>query len=129
MGENRVCKCPVCGFEKAYRVGIGFMSDIQARMERGNILDGFYGPKAKAALVAYPEAAVGVEWALYQCRDCARLESRLAVKVSGPVRVPILQRCDCGATMHRIRTGKEMLCPDCRKPLKPTDIVAVTLWD
>ena len=93
LGENRVCKCPVCGFEKAYQVGIGFMSDIRARMERGNILDGFYGPKAKAALVAYPEAAVGVEWALYQCRDCARLESRLAVKVSGPVRVPILQRC------------------------------------
>ena len=60
---------------------------------------------------------------------CGKLESRLAVTVKAPVRVPILQRCDCGATIHRIRSGKDMLCPACREPLKKTDVVAVVRWD
>ena len=98
-------------------------------MERENILAGIYGPKAQAALVAHPEAPVSVERAMYQCGACGKLESRLAVMVKAPVRVPILQRCDCGATMHRIRSGKDMVCPACREPLKKTDIVAVSLWD
>ena len=81
------------------------------------------------ALVAHPEAPVSVERAMYQCGACGKLESRLAVTVKAPVRVPILQRCDCGATMHRIRSGKDMVCPTCREPLKKTDIIAVSLWD
>lgn len=78
---------------------------------------------------AYPEAPVSVERAIYQCGACGKLESRLAVTVKAPVPVPILQRCDCGATMHRIRSGKDMVCPACRKPLKKTDVVAVVRWD
>ncbi len=66
---------------------------------------------------------------MYQCGACGKLESRLAVTVKAPVRVPILQRCDCGATMHRIRSGKDILCPACQEPLKKTDVVAVTMWD
>ena len=31
--------------------------------------------------------------------------------------------------MHRIRSGKDILCPACREPLKKTDVVAVTMWD
>ena len=83
----------------------------------------------QAALVAHPEAPVSVERAMYQCGACGKLESRLAVTVKAPVRVPILQRCDCGATMRRIRSGKAVVCPACREPLKKTDIVAVSLWD
>lgn len=66
---------------------------------------------------------------MYQCGACGKLESRLAVTVKAPVPVPILQQCDCGATMHRIRSGKDMLCPACREPLKKTDVVAVVRWD
>lgn len=66
---------------------------------------------------------------MYQGRACGKLESRLAVTVKAPVPVPILQRCDCGATMHRIRSGKDILCPACREPLKKTDVVAVVRWD
>lgn len=105
------------------------MSPLEADMERENILAGIYGPKAQAALVAHPEAPVSVERAMYQCGACGKLESRLAVMVKAPVRVPILQRCDCGATMHRIRSGKDMICPTCWEPLKKTDIIAVSLWD
>lgn len=67
--------------------------------------------------------------AMYQCGACGKLESRLAVTVKAPVRVPILQRCDCGATMRRIRSGKAMVCPACREPMQKTDIVAVVMWD
>ena len=129
MGKGRIYRCPVCGFEKEYETGIGFLAWYQAQTERENILQGFYGPKAQAALVGHPEAPVDVEWALYQCRDCGKLESRLAVKIAAPLGVPIYQRCDCGAIMHRIRAGKEMFCPVCRELLKATDIVSVTLWD
>lgn len=105
------------------------MSPLEADMERENILAGIYGPKAQAALVAHPEALVSVERAIYQCGACGKLESRLAITVKAPVRVPILQRCDCGATMRRIRSGKAMVCPACREPMKETDIVAVVMWD
>ena len=129
MGKGLVYRCPVCAFQKEYPVGCGFMSPLEADMERENILAGIYGPKAQAALVAHPEAPVSVERAMYQCGACGKLERRLAVTVKALVRVPILQQCDCGATMHRIRSGKDMVCPACRDPLKKTDIVAVSLWD
>ncbi len=109
--------------------GVGFMSPLEADMERESILAGIYGPKVQAALVAHPEAPVSVEQAMYQCRVCGKLERRLAVTVKAPVRVPVLQRCNCGATMYRIRNGKDMVCPACRESLKKTDIVAVTMWD
>lgn len=129
MGKGYVYRCSKCGHEEELLSGVGFMSHVEADMERESILAGIYGPKAQAALVAHPEAPVSVERAMYQCGACGKLESRLAVTVKAPVRVPILQRCDCGATMHRIRSGKDMVCPACRDPLKKTDIVAVSLWD
>lgn len=129
MGKGFVYKCPKCGHEEELHTGIGFMSPLEADMERESILAGIYGPKAQAALVAHPEAPVNVERAMYQCRACGKLESRLAVTVKAPVRVPILQRCDCGATMHRIRSGKDMVCPACRKPLKKTGLAVAVLWD
>lgn len=129
MGKGFVYKCPKCGHEEELHTGMGFMSPLEADMERENILAGIYGPKAQAALVAHPEAHVSVERAMYQCGACGKLEGRLAVTMKAPVPVPILQRCDCGATMHRIRSGKDILCPACREPLKKTDVVAVTMWD
>ena len=129
LGKGNVYQCAGCGFQQEYLTGIGFMAPQEAERERENILAGNYGPKAQAALHGHPEARVDVEHALYQCGACGKLESRLAVKLTGPVVVPILQRCDCGATMHRIRAGEDMLCPVCGKPLGETDIVAVTLWD
>ena len=125
-----VCKCPKCGHEEELHTGIGFMSPLEADMERESILAGYlYGTKAQAALVAYPEAPVSVERAMYQYGACGKLESRLAVTVKAPVRVPILQRCDCGATMRRIRSGKNMVCPACREPMKKTDVAAVVMRD
>mgnify|MGYP005776511935 FL=1 len=105
------------------------MSPLEADMERENILAGIYGPKAQAALVAHPEAPVSVERAIYQCGACGKLESRLAVTVKAPVRVPILQRCDCGATMRRIRNGKAVVCPACREPMQKTGLAVAVLWD
>lgn len=129
MGKGFVYRCSKCGHEEELLSGVGFMSSVEADMERESILAGIYGPKAQAALVAHPETSVSVERAMYQCGDCGKLENRLAVTVKAPVRVPILQRCDCGATMHRIRSGKDILCPACREPLKKTDVVAVVRWD
>lgn len=105
------------------------MSPLEADMERENILAGIYGPKAQAALVAHSEALVSVERAMYQCGACGKLESRLAVTVKAPVRVPILQRCDCGATMRRIRNGKDVVCPACREPMQKTGLAVAVLWD
>jgi len=129
LGKGYIYRCPVCGFEEQYLTGVGFMAPQEATVERESILAGSYGPKAQAALVAHPEAHVSVERAMYQCGDCGKLESRLAVTVKAPVRVPILQRCNCGATMHRIRSGKAMVCPDCREPMKKTGLAVAVLWD
>lgn len=105
------------------------MTGKEAAVERETILAGYYGPKAKTALIAHPEAAVKVEHALFQCGACGKLESRLAVTLKAPEQVRILQRCDCGKAMHRIRTGKDMGCPECKRPLEATDLMAVTMWD
>ena len=129
MGKGFVYRCPKCGHEEKLLSGVGFMSPMEADMERESILAGIYGPKAQAAMIAHPEAPVSVERAMYQCGDCGKLESRLAVTVKAPVRVPILQRCECGATMHRFRTGNDMSCPECTQPREATDLVAVTMWD
>ena len=85
-------------------------------------------PKAKAALIAHPEATVEVEHALFH-GACGKLERRLAVTLKAPEQVRILQRCDCGKAMHRIRAEKDMVCPECKRPLEATDFVAVTMWD
>ena len=129
MGKGYVYRCSKCGHEEELLSGMGFMSPVEADMERESILAGIHGAKAQAALVAHPEAPVSVQRAVYQCGACGKLESRLAVTMKAPAPVPILQRCDCGATMHRIRSGKDILCPACREPLKKTDVVAVTMWD
>lgn len=129
LGKGFVYKCPKCGHEEELLTGVGFMSPLEADMERENILAGIYGPKAQAALVAHPEAPVSVERAIYQCGACGKLESRLAVTVKAPVRVPILQRCDCGATMRRIRSGKAVVCPACREPMQKTGLAVAVLWD
>lgn len=119
----------MCGVEEQYLTGVGFMAPQEAAVERESILAGNYGPKAQATLVAHPEAPVSVERAMYQCGACGKLESRLVVTVKAPVRVPIVQFCDCGKAMHRIGAGEEMFCPACRGPLKKADIVSVIMWD
>lgn len=86
MGKGYVYRCPKCGHEEELLSGVGFMSPVEADMERESILTGIYGPKAQAALVAHPEAPVSVQRAVYQCRACGKLESRLAVTVKAPVR-------------------------------------------
>ena len=126
---GRVYKCPVCGFQTEYPIDRGLMTGTEAAGERETILAGYYGPKAKAALIAHPEATVEVEHALIQCGACGKLESRLAVTLKAPEQVRILQQCDCGKAMHRIRAGKDMVCPECKQPLEVTDLVAVTMWD
>lgn len=69
------------------------------------------------------------ESGLYALIFGSKLESRLAVTLKTPDQVRILQRCDCGKAMHRIRAEKDMVCPECKQPLEVTDLVAVTMWD
>lgn len=126
---GKVYKCPMCEFQAEYPIGRGFITRTEAAVERETILAGYYGPKAKAALITHPEATMEVEHALFQCGACGKLESRLAVTLKAPEQVRIRQRCDCGKAMHRIREGKDMVCPKCKRPLKATDLVAVTMWD
>lgn len=61
MGKGYVYRCPKCGHEEELLSGVGFMSPVEADMERESILTGIYGPKAQAALVAHPEAPVSVQ--------------------------------------------------------------------
>lgn len=121
---GRVYKCPVCGFQTEYPIDRGLITGMEAAVERETVLAGYYGPKAKAALIAHPEATVEVEHGA-----CGKLERRLAVTLKAPEQMRILQRCDCGKAMHRIRAGKDMLCPKCKRPLEETNLVAVTMWD
>lgn len=129
MGKGYIYRCPRCGHEEELITGIGFTSPTVADIERENILSGFYGPKAQAALVAHPEALVEVKQAPFQCGACGKLENRVAVKVSGPVQVRIYQHCECGVIMHQIRGKSGMFCPTCREPLEKTDIESMILWD
>ena len=129
LGKGYTYRCPNCGLEKELLTGIGFMSLLEAATERESVLAGIYGPKVKTALVTHPEAAVSVERAVYQCGACGKLESRLAVTIKAAVRVPIHQRCECGKIMHRIRAGKDIVCPKCKHPFDATDLIAVTMWD
>lgn len=87
------------------------------------------GGSGKVPTIAHPEATVEVEHALFQCGACGKLERRLAVTLKAPEQVRILQRCDCGKAMRRIRAGKDMVCPECKRPLEATNLVAVTMWD
>ena len=100
-----------------------------SRWGAGNHLGGLLWPQGKSGHIAHPEATVEVEHALFQCGACGKLESRLAVTLKAPEQVRILQQCDCGKAMHRIRAGKDMVCPECKQPLEVTDLVAVTMWD
>ena len=81
---GRVYKCPVCGFQTEYPIDRGLITGMEAAVERETILVGYYGPKAKAALIAHPEATVEVEHARFQCGACGKLESRLAVTLKTP---------------------------------------------
>lgn len=58
MGKGFVYRCPKCGHEEKLLSGVGFMSPMEADMERESILAGIYGPKAQAAMIAHPEAPV-----------------------------------------------------------------------
>lgn len=102
----------------------GLYDRHRSRWGAGNHLGGLL----KAALIAHPEATVEVEHALFQCGACGKLERRLAVTLKAPEQVRILQRCDCGKAMRRIRAGN-MVCPECKQPLEVTDLVAGTMWD
>ncbi len=45
MGKGYVYRCPKCGHEEELLSGVGFMSPVEADMERESILTGIYGPQ------------------------------------------------------------------------------------
>lgn len=45
MGKGYVYRCPKCGHEEELLSGVGFMSPMEADMERESILTGIYGPQ------------------------------------------------------------------------------------
>ncbi len=49
MGKGFVYRCPKCGHEEKLLSGVGFMSPVEADMERESILAGIYGTKANVA--------------------------------------------------------------------------------
>lgn len=129
LGMGYVYKCPACGHEETYLIGVGFTAPTYREEARESILGGDYGPEAQTALIAHPEARVDVEWALYQCPACHRLDNRHRVTASAPVKIRNHQFCNCGKEMRRFRKGMKMICPSCREPMTETDSIRHILWD
>lgn len=129
MGMGYVYKCPTCGHEETYLIGVGFTTPTYRDEARKSILAGDYGAEAKAALEANPDAVVDVEWAMYQCPSCYRVENRHRVTASRPVIIRNHQFCDCGREMQRFRRGMKMICSSCREPMPETDEIGEILWD
>lgn len=51
MGKGFVYRCPKCGHEEELLSGVGFMSPVEADMERESILAGIpMGPRHKRPL-------------------------------------------------------------------------------
>ena len=133
MGKGYIYRCPQCGHEEEYLIGVGFTAPTEREKAQARILSGDFGPEAKAALEATPALAVAVdvEWALYQCPACLELDSRIRVTSSThALRIRNHQFCDnCGKEMRRFRRGMKMICPSCRKPMAETDLICNILWD
>lgn len=133
MGNGYVYKCSKCGREEEYLIGVGFMTPTEREEAQAKILMGEFGPEAKAALEANPALAmvVDVEWALYQCPTCFKLDSRIRVTSSAhALKIRNHQFCDsCGKEMRRFRHGMKMICPSCREPMAETDMICNILWD
>jgi len=133
MGQGYVYRCPQCGYEEKYLIGVGFTAPTEREEAQAKILAGDFGPEAKAALEATPalSVAIDVKWALYQCPACLTLDSRIRVTSSThALKIRNHQFCDsCGAEMHRFRRGMKMICPSCQEPMAETDLISNILWD
>lgn len=133
MGKGYIYRCPQCGHEEEYLIGVGFTAPTEREEARARILSGDFGPEAKAALEATPALAmaVDVEWAFYQCPACLKLDNRIRVTSSThALKIRNHQFCDsCGKKMRRFRRGMKMICPSCREPMAETDLICNVLWD
>lgn len=109
------------------------MGPTEREEAQAQILAGYFGPEAKAALEATPSLAmaVDVEWALYQCPACFGLDSRIRVTSSThALKIRNHQFCEsCGKEMRCFRHGMKMICPSCREPMAETDLIHTVLWD
>ena len=133
MGKGYIYRCPHCGHEEEYLTGVGFTAPTKREKAQARVLAGDFGPEARVALEMTPALAmaVDVEWALYQCPTCLKLDNRIRVTSSThALKIRNHQFCDsCGKEMHRFRRGMKMICPSCREPMEKTDIESVILWD
>lgn len=133
MGNGYIYKCSKCGHEEQYLIGVGFTAPTEREKAQARVLAGDFGPEARVALETTPALAVAVdvEWALYQCPACLKLDNRIRVTSSAhALRIRNHQFCDsCGKEMRRFRRGMKMICPSCRKPMAETDLIYNILWD
>ena len=132
MGMGYVYKCPACGHKEEYLIGVGFTAPTERLEAVERIKAGDYGPEPKAALGANPalEMAVDVEWALYQCPACYKLDNRKWVhSLARDLKIRNHHFCDCGKEMRRFRHGMKMICPSCRGPMNEISEVDEILWD
>jgi len=133
MGKGYIYRCPKCHHEEEYLIGVGFTAPTEREEAYRMILAGDFGPEAQATLEATPALAmaIDVEWALYQCPACLKLDNRIRVTSSiHALKIRNHQFCDsCGKEMRRFRRGMKMTCPSCREPMKETDLVSAILWD
>ena len=115
MGKGYIYRCPHCGHEEEYLTGVGFTAPTEREKAQARVLTGDFGPEARVALETTPALAmaVDVEWALYQCPTCLKLDSRIRVTSSShALKIRNHQFCDsCGKEMHRFRRGMKMICP------------------
>lgn len=133
MGKGYIYRCPQCGHEEEYLIGVGFTAPTEREKAQAGILSGYFGPETKAVLEAIPvlTMAVEVECALYQCPACLKLDNRIRVVSSTyALKIRNHQFCDsCGKEMRRFRRGMKMICPSCREPMTETDLISNILWD
>ncbi len=133
MCNGYIYRCPKCGHEIEYLIGVGFMGPTEREEAQAGVLAGNFGSEAKSALEASPALAMTIdaEWALYQCPACFELDSRIRVTSSThALKIRNHQFCNsCGKEMHRFRKGMKLICPSCREPMKETGLICNILWD
>lgn len=133
MGNGYIYRCPKCRHETEYLIGVGFRGPTEREEAQARVFAGDFGPEAKAALATTPALAmaVDVEWALYQCPACLKLDSRIRVTSSThALKIRNHQFCDnCGTEMRRFRRGMKMICPSCRELMEEAEPICNILWD
>ena len=75
MGEQYLAHCPVCGYETAFSIGVGFAYPSVFVNVQDSAKSGKLGVTLKKFLVAHPDGAVNPECVLARCEKCGEYQT------------------------------------------------------